>query len=690
MADKETSWLIKLVDKLSGPLKTIEKVAKSATAGLDAVEKSAGKLQNTWSGAARIIAGAGLALSFATLTQESIAFEKGMALANTVMKATPEELTRISDQVRELSKEVPLMREQFTTGLNDIVQAGVPAENAMKFLADSSKAAVGGQADLSEVVKTTVSIVKAYGLEWDKATEIQNRMQKAVDIGMMSMGEFAAALPNVTVLSSQLGVGIDEMTGAFAAMTGVTGNASEVSTQLAAIMSGIISPTEQAAEMAERLGVSFNAASIRDAGGLANYLNVLMPKIDALSASTGMTKEGIIAALFGRKEAIIGVLGLTGQLSQAWSDATTEMQNSAGAVQFAFDTMSQTTDAKIQKMKNNLANLWDKLFVAAAPVISGIIEGLTKVFDTLAKFPEQHPYITSTVIVLGGLTLAVAAFDLVTKLATLSYAFFTGALYSTSIGKVIGFFTTLAFSLLGLQAPLGAATSSTLAFNTALYLNPIGLIVLAILALIAVVTIMIMKWEEWGAALSLLFGPIGMIISFVMSLKKNWDMVKEAFTSGGIIEGLKAIGKVLLDAVLYPVEQVLSLIADISGAEWAKKGMQSIQDYRKSLGLNTEKTQPAAEGEAQGSDSLVQKMAKELGIDLTPQKIEMPKTLTPAGGNSNSFEASGGSKGAAVVNFKNTFNLTVNGTSEDPRTLVDVIIARITDQLSDSAVMSTN
>ena len=689
MADKETSWLIKLIDKISAPLKTIEKIAKSATAGIDAVEKSTGRLQNTWSGAARIIAGAGLALSFATLTQESIAFEKGMALANTVMKATPEELTRISDEVRELSKEVPLMREQFTTGLNDIVQAGVPAENAMKFLADSSKAAVGGQADLSEVVKTTVSIVKAYGLEWDKSTEIQNRMQKAVDIGMMSMGEFAAALPNVTVLSSQLGVGIDEMTGAFAAMTGVTGNASEVSTQLAAIMSGIISPTQQAAEMAERLGVSFNAASIRDAGGLANYLNVLMPKIDALSASTGMTKEGIIAALFGRKEAIIGVLGLTGQLSQAWSDATTEMQNSAGAVQFAFDTMSQTTDAKIQLMKNNMSSLFDRLYIAAIPVINAIISGLIKMFNWLENFKTNNPAIFQTVSYLALLVAVVWALEFVAGLAALAYGSFMAAVNSGSIMKVVGFLVTLGASLLGLQAPLWAATSSTWALNTALYLNPVGLVVLAILALIAAVVAIIAYWDSWGETVSYFLGPVGMLIGFFKRLYDNWEAIKKSFAEGGIIEGLKHIGRVLLDTLIAPLEWMIEGIADLTGADWAKKAVKDIQDFRASLNLvKPEETQTSAEGE--GSESVVQKMAKELGIDLTPQKIEMPKTLTPTGGNGNSFEASGGSKGAAVVNFKNTFNLTVNGTSEDPRTLVDVIIARITDQLSDAAVMSTN
>lgn len=684
MADKETSWLIKLIDRITGPLKMVEKTAKSTMAGLDGITKSNEGVQSSFSGLGKVLAGVGIVASIGALTQGSIDFQKGMSLANTVMKATPEELARISDQVRVLSTEIPLMRDQFTTGLNDVVQAGVPAESAMQFLADSARAAVGGQADLSEVVKTTVSIVKAYGMEWNKSLEIQNKMQKAVDIGMMSMGEFASALPNVTVLASQLGVGVDEMTGAFAAMTGVTGNASEVSTQLGAIMSGLISPTSQAAEMAKQLGIEFSAASIKNAGGLSNYLSMLMPKIDALSKSTGMTKEGIVASLFGRKEAIIGVLGLTGQLSQAWSDATFEMANSAGAVEFAFNTMNDTVEARTQTMKNTLSALWDRLFEAALPVLTAIVDGLTWVFDTLAKFPEQHPYIFKTGLVLIGLTAAVYGFELATKFATLSYAFFTGSLYASSFGKVLGFFTTLFFSLLGLQAPLGAATSSTIAFNTALYLNPIGLIVLAILALIAVVTAMIMKWEEWGAALSLVFGPLGLIISFVMSLRKNWDMVKKAFSEGGIIEGLKAIGKVMLDAVLYPVQQLLSLIADITGAEWATNAVKSIEDYRKSLGLNTDKAQPAAEAVAQTPEQQM----KDMMATITPPNVNPNVSTSGGNGAASGFEATGGSKGGAIVNFKNTFTISINGAKEDPKALAEKVMAIITDQLSDAAIVA--
>lgn len=101
--------------------------------------------------------------------------------------------------------------------------------------------------------------------------------------------------------------------------------------------------------------------------------------------------------------------------------------------------------------------------------------------------------------------------------------------------------------------------------NTAMSANPIGLVIIAIAAFIAFVILAIKYWDKWGAAFMTILGPIGYVISFFKTLYDRWQMIKEAFTTGGIIAGLKAIGKVILDSWLYPIQKVLELIAKIPG-----------------------------------------------------------------------------------------------------------------------------
>lgn len=121
------------------------------------------------------------------------------------------------------------------------------------------------------------------------------------------------------------------------------------------------------------------------------------------------------------------------------------------------------------------------------------------------------------------------------------------------------------------------ATAAQWLWNAALTANPIGLVIAAIAALIAVIVLVIAKWEDWGAALSLVLGPLGLIISIIQSIRKNWDLVSQAFTTGGIINALKAIGLTLVDAVLMPMEQILGIFAKIPGFA---KGFEQIQGAR--------------------------------------------------------------------------------------------------------------
>jgi ABC-type multidrug transport system fused ATPase/permease subunit len=129
-------------------------------------------------------------------------------------------------------------------------------------------------------------------------------------------------------------------------------------------------------------------------------------------------------------------------------------------------------------------------------------------------------------------------------------------------------------------------TAAQWAWNAAMAANPIGLVIFAIAALIGIIVVVIQKWNEWGAAVSLFLGPLGMVISLVQSFRRNWDGIAQAFKEGGIVAGLKAIGKTLFDAVLMPMQQVAKLIADFTGIESFRNAEKLIAFARKQLEVN--------------------------------------------------------------------------------------------------------
>lgn len=131
------------------------------------------------------------------------------------------------------------------------------------------------------------------------------------------------------------------------------------------------------------------------------------------------------------------------------------------------------------------------------------------------------------------------------------------------------------------------ATAIQWLWNIALNANPIGLIVIGIAALIAIIVLAIAKWDEWGAALTLFMGPIGLIIGAFKSVYDHWESIKTAFQTEGIVGGLKRIGIVLLDAILKPLQQILELVAKVDPTGLAQKGVDSIKAFRESQNLVT-------------------------------------------------------------------------------------------------------
>ena len=175
-------------------------------------------------------------------TADAQSFSQAMAAANTMAGKDAAGFAQLKDEVAELSKTIPVARDQLANGLYQVISNGVPEDNWVSFLEKSAKSSVGGLANLEEVVKVTSTVIKNYGLEWSAAQEIRDKIQLTAKNGVTSFEQLAQALPRVTGNASTLGVTIDELMATFSTLTGVSGNTAEVSTQLAAVFTALVKP----------------------------------------------------------------------------------------------------------------------------------------------------------------------------------------------------------------------------------------------------------------------------------------------------------------------------------------------------------------------------------------------------------------------------------------------------------------
>lgn len=302
------------------------------------------------------------------LTAESLDFGKAMKAANTMAGKDAAGFKQLKGEVAELAKTIPIARDQLANGLYQVVSNGVPEDNWISFLETSARSAVGGIADINKVVGVTSTLIKNYGLEWSAAANIQDKIQLTAKNGVTSFEQLAQALPRVTGNAATLGVSIDELMGTFATLTGVSGNTAEVSTQLTAIFTALVKPGSEAADMAARMGIQFDAAAIKAAGGFQNFLQQLDSSVKSYAQASGVLEQEVYGRLFGSAEAIRALIPLQGELADKFTANVANMVNSAGTVDAAFAEMSDNGDATARMLKNQLATFSDWI----ASVTAGI------------------------------------------------------------------------------------------------------------------------------------------------------------------------------------------------------------------------------------------------------------------------------------------------------------------------------
>ena len=395
------------------------------------------------------------------ITASAREFSDAMLKANTMAGLGGKEYEAMKEQVTALSKEVPVARDALASGLYQVISNGVPKDNWLAFLEASARSAVGGCADLQKVVTVTSTVIKNYGAAWTDAAAIQDKIQLTAKNGVTSFEQLADALPRVSGNAATLGVSIDELLASFATLTGVSGNTNEVATQLAAVFSALVKPSSEAAKMAEEMGIQFDAAAVKSAGGMQNFLTSLDRSVKAYAASSGVLEQEVYAKLFGSAEALRALIPLNGELAQKFGQNVAAMKDSAGTMAEAYEDMSKTTDANAQRTKNNFSGIAD----AVAKLTAG--------FAPLLGYASQIGMVITGIMscqkAFQALGLTKTALALKTKLLAASEAIWrANAVASTAANGM------LATSLTGVSV---AATAAKIALKGLMILTGVGAVV---------------------------------------------------------------------------------------------------------------------------------------------------------------------------------------------------------------------
>lgn len=389
MAKSKTyELMVKIAGKTDSSLKNACMTADKNLAALGNTAKSAGK----------VVAGAAVAAATAVGTlgvaavKAAAEYETQLANVSTLLTGTEAEIAartaEIGNEILDVSNRTGVATENLTDGMYQVISAFGDSADAAKILETAAKSAAAGNATTTDSVNLLSAVTKGYG---DTSAEA---VQKAADLsfatvrlGQTSFPELAASMGKVIPLASTLGVEQEQLFGAMATLTGVTGSTAEVVTQLKATMQGFLSPSKNMTAALESLGYESGQALLESEG--------LQGALEALKGAVN-NDELAFAGLFSSVEAQTAVLAMAGNQSENLASKTAEMYEATGAANAAFEKQTDTLAYDIQIIKNLGANFLTQLGTNILPYVRELAEAALPLVTTALE--RAGDYVTGTII----------------------------------------------------------------------------------------------------------------------------------------------------------------------------------------------------------------------------------------------------------------------------------------------------
>jgi len=391
--------------KLERRVATAEKRVISSTARM---QRSANMLANATQRLPMAfggVAGAGLAMGLVIKkgVDSFINLEDGMRNVNTILKLSEKELASYTKQVEALQSELGVSTEDLTNGLYQTVSAGVSAGDAIEFLGIATKASIAGISSVETAVDGLTTVLNAFHLETSEATKISDIMFQTVKLGKTNFEQLASSISEFAPMAYSLGLSFEQTAGALATITKQGVSTSQAATQLNAVFTGVLKGQERARGMSEQVAEAFSIQALK-AKGLQKFL------VDLEFALNG--DQEAMVKLFGRAEAVKGMLQLTGGNAKMAAKDLDSMKNSSNAMGEAFAEQEKKTSRNASKLSENVNKLVQTFAkLAKTPVtnaISGLdaylkyylnlYDGVTEVID---KISESLPKLKAQLIEAG-------------------------------------------------------------------------------------------------------------------------------------------------------------------------------------------------------------------------------------------------------------------------------------------------
>jgi TP901 family phage tail tape measure protein len=227
--------------------------------------------------------------------------EKSFANLAGLFKESTKELSEYKEKIDELAWTMGVSTVKTTEAYYQAVSAGFRSvEKATEVVEAGIRAAIAGATEMPVAVEAITRVMNAYGPEMTNAADVSSLLFQTVNYGVTTFDKLAPSIGRVAGVSAKAGLSMEEMFASIASLTKLA-TTDESMTQLTAVITAFLKPTQEAQEMARKYKIELSSATL--ASG----------KFAATMAALNNVPQDALAKMFPNIRALKGVMTLASQ-----------------------------------------------------------------------------------------------------------------------------------------------------------------------------------------------------------------------------------------------------------------------------------------------------------------------------------------------------------------------------------------
>lgn len=297
----------------------------------------------------------------AGLAQSSVSvgmnFDASMSQVAATMGTTVDQIQSLTDTAKEMGSTTKFTATQAADALNYLALAGYDADKAAEVLPSVLNLAAAGGMDLAYASDLVTDAMASLNIEANKQNvdEFGNKLAMAASKANANVSQLGEAILTVGGTAANLKGGTTELTTALGLLANVGIKGAEGGTHLRNIILSLQSPTKDAREVMEQLGLE-----VYDAQGNMRQLDDILTDLNTVM--DGMTqgdKDSIINALFNKTD-LAAVNGLLAAQGEQWETLASQIDAADGAM----GQMAETQQDNLQGVMTSMGSAFEGLQLA--------------------------------------------------------------------------------------------------------------------------------------------------------------------------------------------------------------------------------------------------------------------------------------------------------------------------------------